>query len=215
MTSSLAESNLQSALAESQRGITELKDIVVKKLSDDKSDNPRLGFCHFLKVEVVQLTSDSYDKFQQETFNLVMRLTRRDKLQQMYQHTISMSMAQTATYSQASTSHQYPLTPRCGPHSSRCNRHLHMYHKHFHSSRIYNIHSSTFNRHLLRHMHQHNSRSTARLYSKTYRYLILSRLCSTRQAMTMTCCICFWKILKRDARILKAFSSTLLPRLIL
>ena len=76
MTSSLTESNLQSALAESQRGITELKHIVVKKLSDDKSDNPRLGFCDFLKVEVVQLTSDLYDEFQQEIFNLVMRLKR-------------------------------------------------------------------------------------------------------------------------------------------
>ena len=39
VTSSDAESDLQSALAESQRGITELKDIVVKKLSDDKPDN--------------------------------------------------------------------------------------------------------------------------------------------------------------------------------
>ena len=67
MTSSLADCNLQSALAESQRGITELKDIAVKQLSDDK--------------EVVQLTSDSYDEFQQETFNLVMRLKRRDKQQ--------------------------------------------------------------------------------------------------------------------------------------
>ena len=69
VTSSLADSNLQSALVESQRGITELKDIVAKKLTDDKPDNPRLGFCDFLKVEVVQLTSDSYDKFQQEIFN--------------------------------------------------------------------------------------------------------------------------------------------------
>ena len=47
---------------------------MVKKLSDDKPDNPRLGFCDFLKVEVVQLTSDLYDKFQQETCNLVMTL---------------------------------------------------------------------------------------------------------------------------------------------
>ena len=70
VTSSLADSDLQAALAELQRGITELKDIVVKKF-EDKPDNPRLGFCDFLKVEVVQLTSDSYDKFQQETFNLV------------------------------------------------------------------------------------------------------------------------------------------------
>ena len=65
-TSSLAESDLQSALAESQRGITELKGIVAKKLSDDKPDNPRLDFCDFLKVEVVQLTCDSYDEFQQD-----------------------------------------------------------------------------------------------------------------------------------------------------
>ena len=36
--SSLADSDLQSALAESQRGITELKHIVVKKLSDDKPE---------------------------------------------------------------------------------------------------------------------------------------------------------------------------------
>ena len=57
VTSSLADSDLQSALAESQRWITELKDIVVKKLSDDKPDDPRLGFCDFLKVEVVQITS--------------------------------------------------------------------------------------------------------------------------------------------------------------
>ena len=55
--SSLADSDLQA-----QRGITELKDIVVKKF-EDQPDNPRLGFCDFLKVEVVQLTSDSYDKF--------------------------------------------------------------------------------------------------------------------------------------------------------
>ena len=57
--------------------------------------------CDFQKVEVVQLTSDSYDEFQQETFNLVMRLKHRDKQQ---------SMAQTATYSQVSTSHQYRLS---------------------------------------------------------------------------------------------------------
>ena len=57
VTSSYAESDqFHSALAESQRGISELKDIVVKKLSDDKPDNPRMGFCDFLKVEVVQLT---------------------------------------------------------------------------------------------------------------------------------------------------------------
>ena len=63
MMSSLADSDLQSALTESQRGIAELKDIVVKQFGDDKPDNPRLGFCDFLRVEVVQLTSKSYDKF--------------------------------------------------------------------------------------------------------------------------------------------------------
>ena len=67
--SSLADSDHQSAFAELQRGITELKDIVVKKFCDDKPNNPRLGFCDFPKVEVIQLTSDSYDKFQEETFN--------------------------------------------------------------------------------------------------------------------------------------------------
>ena len=72
VTSSLAD--LQSTLVESRRGITKLKDIVVKKMTDDKPDNPRLGCCDFLKVEVVQLTSDSYDEFQKETFNLVLRL---------------------------------------------------------------------------------------------------------------------------------------------
>ena len=82
--SSLANSNLQAALAESQRGITELKDNVVKTFGDEESDDPRLGFCDFLKVEVVQLTSDSYDEFQQETFNLLMRLKHRDKQQQRY-----------------------------------------------------------------------------------------------------------------------------------
>ena len=76
--SRLADSDLQIALAKSQRGITELKDIVVKTFKD-KPDNQRLGFCNFLKVEVVQLISDSYDEFQQETFNLLMRLKRRDK----------------------------------------------------------------------------------------------------------------------------------------
>ena len=55
VTSSLADSDLQAALAESQRGITELKDIVVKKFGDEKPDDPRLDF---LKVEVVQITSD-------------------------------------------------------------------------------------------------------------------------------------------------------------
>ena len=44
---------------------------MVNKFSDDKPDNPRLGYCDFLKVEVVQLTSDSYKEFQQETFNLL------------------------------------------------------------------------------------------------------------------------------------------------
>ena len=44
VASSLVDSDLQAALAESQRGITELKDIVVKKF-EDKPDNPRLGFC--------------------------------------------------------------------------------------------------------------------------------------------------------------------------
>ena len=186
---------------------------MVKKLTEDKPDNPRLGFCDFLKVEVVQLTSASYDKFQQESFNLVMRLKPRDKQQQMYRHTIGMSMALTASI--------LCLTPTCRPHSIRCNRHLHTYHKHFHSSIIYNIHSSTFNRHLFRHMHQIYSRSMARLHSKACRYLILSRLCSTRQAMTSlvtnggSYCISLWKILKRDVRIPKAFLTTLLPRLIM
>ena len=41
MTSSVADSDLQSAVVESQKGITELKDIVAKKLTDDKPDNPR------------------------------------------------------------------------------------------------------------------------------------------------------------------------------
>ena len=70
VTSSLADSDFQSVLMESRRGITELKGIVAKKLTDDKPDNPRLDFCDFLKVEVVQLTSDSYDEFQRETFNV-------------------------------------------------------------------------------------------------------------------------------------------------
>ena len=61
--SSSADSDIQSALVESQRGIIELKDIVAKRLSDDKPDNPRLGFCDFLQVEVIQLTSDSYEEF--------------------------------------------------------------------------------------------------------------------------------------------------------
>ena len=108
--SSLADSDLQAALAESQRGITELKDIVVETFGDDKPDNTRLGFCDFLKVEVVQLTSDSYDEFQQETFNLLMRLKRGDKQQQRYHQGISTSMAQTVSYSQASTSYHYPVS---------------------------------------------------------------------------------------------------------
>ena len=59
---------------------------------------------------MVQLTSDSYDEFQEETFNLLMRLNRRDKQQQRYQHGIDTSMVQTVTYSQASTSHHYPVS---------------------------------------------------------------------------------------------------------
>ena len=89
MTLSYAESDqLQSAFVDSQRGITELKHIVVKKLGDDKSENPRLRFCDFLKAQVVQLTSDLYNKFQQEAFNLVMRLKRKDKQQQILQQAI-------------------------------------------------------------------------------------------------------------------------------
>ena len=49
VTSSLADSDLQAALAKSQRGITELKDIVVKNFGENKPDNPRLCFCDFLK----------------------------------------------------------------------------------------------------------------------------------------------------------------------
>ena len=107
VTSSLADSDLQLALVESQRGITELKYILAKKLTDHKPNNPRLRFCNFLKVEVVQLTSNSYDEFQQETFNLVMRLKRRYKQQQRYHHGMGTS---TAMYSQASSSHQYALS---------------------------------------------------------------------------------------------------------
>ena len=51
VTSSLADSELQAALVKSQRGITELKDIVGKRFGDEKPDDPRLGFCDFLKVE--------------------------------------------------------------------------------------------------------------------------------------------------------------------
>ena len=40
VTSSFADSDFQSALVESWRGITELKDIVAKTLTDDKADNP-------------------------------------------------------------------------------------------------------------------------------------------------------------------------------
>ena len=54
VTSSLADSDLQAALAESQSGITELKYIVLKRLIQDWAS------VTFLKVEVVQLTSDSY-----------------------------------------------------------------------------------------------------------------------------------------------------------
>ena len=79
--SNLADFGLQSALTESQGKITELKDIVVKKLSDYKPDNPRLGFCDFLRDSY----DDSYGEFQQETFNLLMRLKCRDKQQQRYQ----------------------------------------------------------------------------------------------------------------------------------
>ena len=70
VTSNLADSDLQAAIAESQRRITELKDIVVKKF-EDKPDNPRLGFCDFLKVEVVQLTSNSYDKISTRDIQLI------------------------------------------------------------------------------------------------------------------------------------------------
>ena len=102
----------------SQRGITELKDIVVKKFGDEKPDDPRLGFCDFLKLEVVQLTSDSYDEFQQETFNLLMRLKHRDKQQQRYQHRMHTRMVQTVI--------TQCLTHRCRDNISRCNRLLHM-----------------------------------------------------------------------------------------
>ena len=45
--SSLADSDLQASLAESQRGIPELKDIVIKNFGEEKPDDPRLGFCDF------------------------------------------------------------------------------------------------------------------------------------------------------------------------
>ena len=101
-----ADSEFQSAIIESQRGITELKDIVAKKLTDNKVDNPRLGFCDFLKEEVVQLTSHSYDEFQQEMFNLLMRLKQSEK-QQRYHHRMGTN---TATYSQASNQYQVSHT---------------------------------------------------------------------------------------------------------
>ena len=58
---------------------------MVKKLSDEKPGDPRLGFCDFLKVEVVQVMSDSYDEFQQEIFNLGMRLKCR-QMKQTFTH---------------------------------------------------------------------------------------------------------------------------------
>ena len=165
--SSLADSNLQSALAGSQTGITELKDIVVKTFSDDKPDNPRLGFCNFLKVDLVQLTSDSYDMFQQETyaFNLLMRLKRMDKQQSYNTESARAWPRPSRTARPRCHTISLCLTHRYRPHLSRCSRHLHTYHKDFHSS-SYRIHSSTFNRHLLSRMHQLNSRSTGNLHSK-------------------------------------------------
>ena len=159
MTSSFADSDFQSALVESRRGITELKDIVAKRLTDDKADNPQLGFCEFLKVDVVQLTSDSYDEFQQEMFNLLMRLKWSDK-QQSYHNRMGTPpcAARTQTNTQCHTS-------RCKPRRIRCHRHLHKYYKDIHSSSIYNIHSSTSNRHLHSHMHPRNSRSRARVHT--------------------------------------------------
>ena len=83
-------------------------------------------------------TTNSYDEFQQEAFNLLMRLKCRDKQQQRYQHRMGTSMAQTVTYSQASTSH---LTHRCrlglGCHSSSHSIH----------SSSYSIHSSSYSNH--------------------------------------------------------------------
>ena len=96
VTSSLADSDLQSCRISEEDN--RVKRHCIIKLIDDKLDNPRLGFSGFLKVKVVQLTSDSYDKFQQETFNLMMRIKHRDKQQQRYQHAIDTSMAQAATY---------------------------------------------------------------------------------------------------------------------
>ena len=103
VTSSFTDSDFQSALMESQRGITELKDIMAKKLTDDKADNPGLGFCDFLKVEMVQLTRDSHDEIQQEMFNLLMRLKQSDKVPR-YHNGMDTS---TAMYSQALN--QYPM----------------------------------------------------------------------------------------------------------
>ena len=88
---------------------------MVKKFGEDKPNNPRLGFCDFLKLEVVQLKSDSYDKFQ-ETFNLLTRLKHRDKQQQRYQNRMGTSMVHTITYSQALTSHHYPVSHTQAPH---------------------------------------------------------------------------------------------------
>ena len=160
VTSSLAYSNLQSALAEYQRGITVLKYIVVKKLSDCKPDDPRLGFCGFLKVEVVQQVTRTM------SFNLVIRIKRRNKQQQRYQHTISTSMAHTATYSQASNSCQYSLS-----HTQMQASQQQMLHTFTHvpqalpQQQHVQLQNSTFNRHLLSHMHQLNSRSMDRLHS--------------------------------------------------
>ena len=142
VTSSIADSNLQSALAESQRRITELRDMVVKKLSDDKPDDPRLGFFDFLKVEVLQLTSDSNDEFQQETFNLV-RLNRRtssSKGSNMHQAPVWPRPPRTAR----PRLHTSILchTPRGRHHSSRSKTHLHTYHKQFHKNNCLSISKS-------------------------------------------------------------------------
>ena len=59
---SLANSDLQAAVAELQRGITELKDIMVKSLKTSLITQDWASVA-FLKVKVVQLTSKSYDKF--------------------------------------------------------------------------------------------------------------------------------------------------------
>ena len=54
-----------------------------------------------------------------------MRLKRRDKQQQKYQHGMDTSMVQTFTYSQASTSHHYPVfrTQMQAQHQHRCSKH--------------------------------------------------------------------------------------------